>query len=75
MPTTTKSPAYRKQEISRLVRVVPPIKKAKKGGELLQPTHRGPAPLRNTLLTVARPHRGTSYSLWTYPTAEGATSR
>ena len=49
-------------------------KRQKKRGDLLHPTHCGPTPMRNTLLTVDRPHRGTPYALWTYPTAEGATS-
>ena len=32
-------------------------------------THRGPAPLQITLLTVDLPHHGKPYSLWTCPTA------
>ena len=34
------------------------------------PTHRGPAPPRNTLLTVDLHHRGTPYLSWTWPNTE-----
>ena len=37
------------------------------------PTHRGPAPPRNTVLTMVLPCRWTPYSLWTFPTKEQLT--
>ena len=40
-----------------------------------QLSHRGPAPLGNTLLTVDLPHSGTPYSPWTCPTGEHPTHR
>ena len=80
-----KTSAHGKQWISWHVRIVAPIPKMQQeknpkkevwGGtchNVEHPTHGGPQPPWNTLLTVGVPHGGTPHSPWTCPTAEHPT--
>ena len=57
---------YKRQQISWLMRILAPLRKAKKWGK-------GPASPRKSPLNVVLPHHGTPYSLWTCPTEEHTT--
>ena len=76
-----KNPTFGRQQLSWRVRIVTPKQKDPTKKTLQKPysprtgpaaqhqTHCGPAPPRNTKLTVDLPRRRSPYSLWTCPTA------